>query len=475
MEDKYDIIVVGGGHAGAEAALISARMGVETLLVTSLLDAIARMPCNPSIGGLAKSHLVFELDALGGEMGFNADLTSLQEKTLNTSRGPAVQATRAQCDKSEYTRRMQRIVASQPHLRVFEDSVVDIKTQSASQADGVQHTHVTGVETEHHGFIPAKCVILTTGTSLRGRIFVGKEATASGGDGRPAVDRLSESLNRLGFTLTRLKTGTPPRLAADSIDFSKASIQTGEENPYYFSLRTRFNISHIGSSHEPRRLDSPSFFPIEEGNGLANFHVPASPHEPTFTPKTPSVSTWKHDLGSDSQATINRVSTWKRDLFTYNFLSESGNAPVYGTNKQLKCNDTDVLGISMPTIKPISYEAQFGHPDLPSSSCRQVKASVCVHSKVNVQPPGQNPLTAQEEELVDIKTPENSTCDNIATSVFTWKHADSLADYFAPWPVNSLRKNCYITHTTLQTHEIIRTHLQDSALYGGAIEGTGVR
>ena len=130
MEFRPQIIVVGGGHAGAEAALIAARMGVQTLLVTGLADAIARMPCNPSIGGLAKSHLVFELDALGGEMGFNADLTSLQEKTLNLSRGPAVRATRAQCDKQEYTKRMQKVILSQPNLHVLEDLVVAIKTDN---------------------------------------------------------------------------------------------------------------------------------------------------------------------------------------------------------------------------------------------------------------------------------------------------------------------------------------------------------
>ena len=126
----YDVIVVGGGHAGCEAALAAARLGCKTLLVSQSLAHLGCMPCNPSIGGLAKSHLVFELDALGGEMGFNADLTSLQEKTLNTSRGPAVQATRAQCDKVEYTRRMQRVIACQPHLTVIEDCVVDVKTQS---------------------------------------------------------------------------------------------------------------------------------------------------------------------------------------------------------------------------------------------------------------------------------------------------------------------------------------------------------
>ena len=142
------IIVIGGGHAGAEAALIAARMGVQTLLITGLKSAIARMPCNPSIGGLAKSHLVFELDALGGEMGFNADLTSLQEKTLNTSRGPAVQATRAQCDKLEYTRRMQLILSSQVNLEILEDAVTAIDTDSSK-------TSVMGVQTQVNGFIPA--------------------------------------------------------------------------------------------------------------------------------------------------------------------------------------------------------------------------------------------------------------------------------------------------------------------------------
>ena len=167
MDFHPQIIVVGGGHAGAEAALIAARMGVQTLLVTGLVDAIARMPCNPSIGGLAKSHLVFELDALGGEMGFNADLTSLQEKTLNLSRGSAVRATRAQCDKQEYTKRMQCVVSSQPNLKVLEDVVLSVETDSL-------FSRVIGIQTSHHGIISAPCVILTTGTSLRGRIFIGK-------------------------------------------------------------------------------------------------------------------------------------------------------------------------------------------------------------------------------------------------------------------------------------------------------------
>ena len=238
MTPDPQIIVAGGGHAGTEAALIAARMGIPTLLVTGQKDAIARMPCNPSIGGLAKSHLVFELDALGGEMGLNADLTSLQEKTLNMSRGPAVRATRAQCDKVQYAKRMQQIIRQQRNLSVIEDAVIGLATDP-------QRKRILGVITERNGEIPAQAVVLTTGTALCGRIFIGKESKPSGGDGRPAVDQLSLYLHQsLGFNLVRLKTGTPPRLRASSIDFSCTEPQPGEENPRYFSLRTRQLLHH---------------------------------------------------------------------------------------------------------------------------------------------------------------------------------------------------------------------------------------
>ena len=155
VEKEYDVIVVGGGHAGAEAALAAARMGCNTLLVTSKIDAIARMPCNPSIGGLAKSHLVYELDALGGEMGKNADATSLQTKTLNLSRGPAVWATRAQCAKREYTERMQLVVANQTNLTTIEDSVIAIITTPDKEK-------CTGIKTELLGEIKATTVVITS-------------------------------------------------------------------------------------------------------------------------------------------------------------------------------------------------------------------------------------------------------------------------------------------------------------------------
>lgn len=235
-DHPWDVIVVGGGHAGTEAALVAARMGCHTLLVTGLMSAIARMPCNPSIGGLAKSHLVYELDVLGGEMGLNTDLCGVQFKTLNGSRGPAVRATRAQCDKKQYTLRMQRVVAATPGLAVTEDEAVGIITNGPL---------IVGIRCAGGGEQYGRAVVLTTGTALKGRIFIGKEAVAGGGDGRPAADSLSSSLHEAGFELIRLKTGTPPRLLASSIDWSKTEIQPGEEPPPFFSCLTRmFHVEH---------------------------------------------------------------------------------------------------------------------------------------------------------------------------------------------------------------------------------------
>ena len=238
VEKEYDVIVVGGGHAGAEAALAAARMGCTTLLVTSMVDAIARMPCNPSIGGLAKSHLVYELDALGGEMGKNADATSLQTKTLNLSRGPAVWATRTQCAKREYTERMQQVVANQPNLKTLEDSVIAINTST-------DKAQCTGIKTNNHGEIKASTVVITSGTALRGRIWIGKEATESGGDDRPAVNQLSECLEKLNFTLIRLKTGTPPRLKSSSCDFSKCQKHDGEHPKPLFHVEQKPEMFHV--------------------------------------------------------------------------------------------------------------------------------------------------------------------------------------------------------------------------------------
>ena len=226
MNSDFDLIVVGGGHAGSEASLAASRVGISTLLITSAKDAIARMPCNPAIGGLAKSHLVYELDALGGEMGRNADVTALQSKILNRSRGPAVWATRCQCAKREYTERMQSVVAHQLHLTTLEDSVIGLVVENENSS--LTHGQICGVSTARYGIISAKAVVVTSGTALRGRIWIGKECEESGGDNRPAVNQLSDSLLKLGFELIRLKTGTPPRLVASSCDFTLCQRQNGD-------------------------------------------------------------------------------------------------------------------------------------------------------------------------------------------------------------------------------------------------------
>lgn len=226
-DSRYEVIVVGAGHAGCEAALAAARMGCRTLLLTTNLDLLAQMPCNPSIGGPAKGHLVREIAALGGEMGRDIDCTLIQIRLLNISKGPAVQALRAQADKRLYSLTMKHTLESTPHL--------DLK-QATVERILVKGERAIGVETSIGWRYFGQVVVLTTGTFLNGRLITGLQTRPGGRAGESPAVGLSNSLAELGFALGRLKTGTPPRIDARSIDFSKTEVQMGSETPLYFSF-----------------------------------------------------------------------------------------------------------------------------------------------------------------------------------------------------------------------------------------------
>ena len=229
MGERYDIIVVGGGHAGCEAALAAARMGAATLLLTMDLEKIAQMSCNPAVGGIAKGHLVKEIDALGGEMGFNTDRAGIQFRMINTSKGPAVRALRAQCDKKLYRHAMQRTMAVQERLTIKNGTVDRLLTE---------HGEIRGVVADTGDRIEAQAVILTSGTFLKGLIHIGLNRFPAGRAGEASAEHLSDCMYDLGFELGRLKTGTPPRLDRDTIDFASMAIQPGDDPPIPFSYRT---------------------------------------------------------------------------------------------------------------------------------------------------------------------------------------------------------------------------------------------
>ena len=494
---KYEIVVVGGGHAGSEAALASARMGIRTLLVTARKDAIARMPCNPSIGGLAKSHLVYELDALGGEMGKNADATALQSKTLNASRGPAVQATRTQCAKREYTERMQFVIKHQPNLDVLEDAVIGLITEPTTNTSGNSNCDkqtaadnttpftgkICGVKTENHGDIFSSCVVVTSGTSLRGRIWIGKECEESGGDNRPAINQLSDCLRNLGFTLIRLKTGTPPRLKASSCNFSVCQRHDGD------TPRPLFHVEH-STTDQSQFSNSGRWCNSNHGCNIPN----NTQNSPDQSSSNASSSECCHqqpysniDSLSDSRNHVvttssSQCSTWNNsnleqttdctDKKSHNTTLQSNDCSTWNNPKhdeQSKIENTghsiinDSLSIHERLVQTTANRADGRIT--PTQPARRVEINApypvlkqfthnmegCQCSTWNISDLHSN------RKVINIRKINNENCS-------TWNISNK-----------EIEMPCWMTHTTETTHKIIRDNLESSALYGGKIEGTGVR
>lgn len=239
IEEEYDIVVVGAGHAGCEAALAASRLGLETILFTISMDSVALMPCNPNVGGSSKGHLVREIDALGGEMGKNIDKTYIQSKMLNVSKGPAVHSLRAQADKGEYTKQMRLTLQNQEHLTLRQGEVAELLYDTKMTDDGKKQKNICGVRMYSGAIYHAKAVVLCTGTYLKARCIYGDVVNYTGPNGLSAANYLSDSMRDAGILIRRFKTGTPARLDKKTIDFSKMEEQKGDEHIVPFSFTNK--------------------------------------------------------------------------------------------------------------------------------------------------------------------------------------------------------------------------------------------
>lgn len=285
MDSAYEIVVIGGGHAGCEAALAAVRMGAKTALLNIKSTTVARMSCNPSIGGIAKSHIVCDLDVLGGEMPRNTDYTGIQFRTLNTKKGPAVQANRVQCDKPLYALRMQKVIENTQNLDLIEGLVSEIL---------IKNDAVKGVLLQDGRKLEAQSVVVTPGTFLGGVIYIGKDATPAGRINEAPANELSEFIKKLGFKLERLKTGTPPRIHKDSINWDKLERQDGLQPPPFFSevARQDYKMFHV-EQKELSRDQLVEMFHVEQWNSALRPWMPGTDQIPCYlshtTPETHSI------------------------------------------------------------------------------------------------------------------------------------------------------------------------------------------
>lgn len=278
MKNTFEIIVVGSGHAGCEAALASARMGLDTALITIDREAVSRMSCNPAVGGIAKSHLVFEIDALGGEIARNADYSGIQFRLLNTRKGPAVQSSRVQCDKTVFSSRMLAILSNTSKLTIIEAKVTDII---------INNGMLNGVIIGRNESIYAQAVVLTPGTFLGGVIHIGKSSFPGGRKDEDSSNELSQSLTKLGFSISRFKTGTPARLHKESVDYSKMTIQPGDDPPSFFSSVAKqdwrmFHVEHQGLARD----DLKAMFHVKHYHDSMRPWIPGSDQIPCYLTHT---------------------------------------------------------------------------------------------------------------------------------------------------------------------------------------------
>lgn len=556
VEEKADILVVGAGHAGCEAAFAAARMGCSAILITSQRDTLGLMPCNPAVGGLAKSHLVAELDALGGEMGLNADLTGLQYRMLNASRGPAVRAVRVQCDKAEYTARMAQIAASIPTLTLVEGTVIDVllpeETNSNSSTITSQTNHFDvgnevnlsaqsnknsvrsnlklseiqsdmslnpdDIETQKSQDCSCKCslvgvklsdgrvfygkkVVLTSGTALGGMIWIGHHGRTGGGDARPAIT-LPEVLKKISPEIgwRRLKTGTPPRILNASVDWQLVQRQEGEKNLVpFFSQRMRLTQDFLESQNtSPTANDADlpsSTSSVPRGTTLCEDNLTTSQANDT---SDVSRGTGDKSLSSGDTLGGEVVET----LFEANQIvnTDTLNVPR-GT--MLEEKDSGVSKTQTSSDVPRGTEHLDVASNLPQADTTSDVPRGTVLSGVAFGENGRalpaNPLWIVQDGFATYRAVKGEIQDNsdafsgisstYSPTNASLSHADCASSVvsndttFVPTAemiaaykrAKSAQLPCYLSHTTLETHTIIRDNLAESALYGGDISGEGVR